>query len=369
MDSETRPPVRLRPEVFDLLKTCTKKANRALFWFSLKNRDKDVKLKVLLEKVKVELGQSFKDRVFAGYVERKTTLTNAELHYFARVFRFQFNSILENLTKHVSLPIGFTWKQVNANGVSAEWQEPRDVKGNQTILYLHGGAFFVGSVECYRKFTARLADDNHARILSVDYRLAPEHHFPEPLEDCVAAYKWLLSRGIAPEDIIIAGDSAGGALALSTLLMLKRDGIPLPGAALCLSPAADFTYSGASMMRNAKTDPIVRLIPFSVYIISVFHASKAGPSNPLVSPLFGDYHGIPPILIQVSRHEMLHSDATRVADRAKADGVDVTLQEWDGMLHVFQAFGLGTRWPEVSEAFLKIKEFMTRIFGEHSGSG
>ncbi len=362
MENSAKPPAKLRPEIIELLRACTKKANRAVIWFALRNRDKDVKLKTLQAKIKEEFSKPFKERIQMGYVERKTTLTPAELSYLARLFRVQLDSIVKGLMSSVSIPRGFSWKRVDANGVPAEWQKPRVVDGNRTLLYIHGGAFFAGSVASYRKGTATLAERFHAQVLSVDYRLAPEHPFPAGLDDCVSAYKWLLSRDIFPGNIIVAGDSAGGSLTLSTLLKLKQDGIPLPRAAICFSPATDATYSGTSLITNEKTDPIVRFIPSSCYIISVVYAGDAGPTNPLVSPLFGDYHGLPPILIQVSRSEMLYSDATRVAERARSDGVDVTLQEWDGMLHVFQCFGIGTSWPEVSDAMAKVAAFVDKTF-------
>ncbi|MEX2680992.1 MAG: alpha/beta hydrolase [Candidatus Sigynarchaeota archaeon] len=326
------------------------------------NRDKNVNIKVLMAKIQKEISKPFKERIQMGYVERRTELTPAELSYAVRLFRVQFNSMINNLLKSVSIPSGFSWKKVDANGVSAEYQEPRDVDGNRTILYIHGGAFFVGSAAVYRKCTAAMAEQFHARVLSIDYRLAPEHAFPAALDDCIMAYKWLLSKNIRPEDIIIAGDSAGGTLCLSTLLKLKQDGLPEPRAAICFSPATDFTYSGASWTSNAKTDPIIRFIPSSCYIISVMYAGNAEPTNPLVSPLFGNYRGLPPILIQVSKNEMLYSDATRVAEKAKKDGVNVTLQEWEGMIHVFQCFGIGTNWPEVFDALSKVKTFIDEVF-------
>ncbi|MBN2151495.1 MAG: alpha/beta hydrolase [Candidatus Lokiarchaeota archaeon] len=203
---------------------------------------------------------------------------------------------------------------------------------------------------------------NKPLSISVDYRLAPEHPFPAGIDDCVSAYKWLLSKDVSPADIIIAGDSAGGALTLSTLLKLKQDGIPPPRAAVCFSPVTDLTYSGSTWITNERTDPVVRFMPSACYIMSVLYAGEAGPKNPLVSPLFGDYSGLPPILIQVSRHEMLYSDATRVAEQAEKDGGNVTLQEWDGMLHVFPIFGIGTNWPEASDALAKVKAFIDKAF-------
>nr|MDO8084047.1 alpha/beta hydrolase [Candidatus Sigynarchaeum springense] len=362
MSSNPQLPDQLRPEIIGYLKKCTKKSNSAVIWYALTRRDKAVNIKTLQAKVKEDLGKPFKDRIQMGYAERKTAFTPAELSYLVRLYRVQVDSIFKNILKPASIPTSFSFKRVDANGVAAEWQVPREVDGNRTILYIHGGGFFVGSVAVYRKCTAALANRLHARLLSVDYRLAPEHPFPAGLDDCVSAYKWLLSTDVSPAEMIIAGDSAGGALALSTLLKLKQDGLPLPRAAVCFSPVTDLTYSGQTWISNERTDPIIRFMPAACYIMPVLYAGEAGPKNPLVSPIFGDYHGMPPILIQVSRHEMLYSDATRFTERAIKDGVDVTLQEWDGMIHVFQCLGIGTSWPEVSDALTKVKEFIDKVF-------
>nr|MDO8110635.1 alpha/beta hydrolase [Candidatus Sigynarchaeota archaeon] len=362
MASDVQHPGQLRTEIIEYLKKCVKNSNKAVIWFALKNRDKAVDLKTLKAKIQEDFGRPFKDRVQMGYVERRTAFTPAELSYLIRLYRVQADSLLKNLMRSATVPKKFSFKRANGNGVAAEWQVPRVVDGNRTILYIHGGGFFVGSVAVYRKGTAALAERFHTRLLSVDYRLAPEHPFPAGLDDCVSAYKWLLSGNISPADIIIAGDSAGGALTLSTLLKLKQSGIPLPRAAVCFSPVTDLTYSGTTWTSNEKTDPIIRFMPSMCYILSVLYAAEAGPKNPLVSPLFGDYRSLPPILIQVSRHEMLYSDATGVAERARKDGVDVTLQEWDGMMHVFQGLGIGTSWPEVSDALTKAKAFIDKAF-------
>jgi acetyl esterase/lipase len=360
--NDAQPAGQLRPEIVEFLKECVKKSNRAVIWFALRNRDKAVNLKTLRAKLQEDLSRPFKDRIQMGYVERKSAFTPAELSYLIRLYRVQLDSVFKNILKKATVQKGFSFKQVDANGVDVEWQEPRGVEGNRTILYIHGGGFFVGSVAGYRKGTAALAERFHTRLLSVDYRLAPEHPFPAGLDDCVSAYKWLLSRDVSPADIIVAGDSAGGALTLSTLLKLKQDGIPLPRAAVCFSPVTDLTYSGTTWISNEKTDPIIRFMPASCYIMSVLYAAEAGPKNPLVSPIFGDYRGLPPILIQVSRHEMLYSDAMKVAERARKDGVDVTLQEWDGMMHVFQGLGIGTNWPEVLDALAKVNAFIDKAF-------
>ena len=193
----------------------------------------------------------------------------------------------------------------------------------------------------------------------VDYGFSkPEHPYPAAVEDCASMYNWLLSNGIKPEDIIIAGDSAGGNLALATLIKLRNDGIPLPAGAILISPATDNSFADESYFKNGETDPI--LADLGVYWWISAYLAGANPRDPLISPLYADLKGLPPLLLQASTCEMLYSDSKRFFERAKEAGVDVKLQTWDDMVHVFQGFGLNDL-AEAKEAIKNIGEFVRNI--------
>ncbi len=217
----------------------------------------------------------------------------------------------------------------------------------------------LGSPNSHRLFTIALGQATKLRVLSVDYRLAPEYPYPVQLEDCTAAYKWLLSVGIKPENIIIARDSAGGNLTLTTLVKLRNDGIALPAGAVYLSSATDYTGSDELFFENAETDPVLADIWLFWWIPA--YLAGADPSVPLISPLYADLKGLPPLLFQVSTYEMLFSDSKRLVDRAKAAGVNATLETWNDMIHVFQVFGL-QELTETKEAIAKIGEFIQKLF-------
>jgi acetyl esterase/lipase len=183
-------------------------------------------------------------------------------------------------------------------------------------------------------------------VLNVDYRLAPEHPFPAAVDDAVAAYRWLLTQGVGADRVVIAGDSAGGGLTLATLLALKDAGDPRPAGAVPISPWTDLEATGESMRTRVAVDKVIK--PDELKAVVDWYARGADLKSPYLSPLHGDYAGLPPLLIQVGDAEVLLDDATRVADRAEAAGVDVTLEVWDEMPHVFQSFtGL---LPEADEA-------------------
>jgi acetyl esterase/lipase len=286
-------------------------------------------------------------------------LTEEETARMANLIRHVFEHSESIKQKLYPIPKNVKVEQINTGGVAAEWQVVPGAKKNRVLLYFHGGGMFMGSPNTHRLLTVALGLLTKMRVLSVVYRLAPEHPYPAGLEDCVAAYKWLLSTGIKPENIVIAGDSAGGTLTLSTLVKLRNDGVPLPAGAVCLSPLTDFTLSGESFFGNAETDPVLADTGFFWWISG--YLAGADPSDPLVSPLFADLKGLPPLLVQASTSEMLFSDSKRLVDRAKAAGVDATLETWDDMTHVFQSFGLRDL-PESKEAIAKIGEFVQKLF-------
>jgi epsilon-lactone hydrolase len=251
-------------------------------------------------------------------------------------------------------PEGVEVTPVVAGGVPAEWVAAPAADANRVLLYLHGGGYCMGSLRSHRLLVSRLSAEAHARVLNLDYRLAPEHPFPAAVDDAVAAYNWLRAEGVGADRIAIAGDSAGGGLTLATLLALKDAGVPLPAAAVPLSPWTDLEGTGDSMRTRASVDVMIK--PDRIKETADLYANGQDMRQPHLSPLYGDFAGLPPLLIQVGDAEVLLDDARRVGDRAKAAGVDVTLEVWDEMPHVFQAF-LGLL-PEADQACARIGEFV-----------
>ncbi len=227
-------------------------------------------------------------------------------------------------------------KPVQAGTVPGEWLIPPGAPPDRAVLYLHGGAWFLGSPRSHRAFVSRLAQAGGFRALVIDYRLAPEHPFPAGLEDCLAAYEWLQQNGIPPHKMVVAGDSAGGNLALALLVMLRDTGKPLPAGAVALSPATDLAGTGASQQTRRQLDPF--FAKTSVSSVVPDYITVHDPCHPWISPLYADLHGLPPLLIHAGDHEILRDDAVRFGEKAAAAGVDVKTVVWPGMFHVFQMF-------------------------------
>jgi len=227
-------------------------------------------------------------------------------------------------------------ERVNAPAAPAEWLRPPSATPGRVVLYLHGGGYVIGSPRSHRHLAAAIAGAAGASALLLDYRLAPEHPFPAAVEDATAAYRWLLDQAIAPERIVIAGDSAGGGLTVATLLALREARVPLPAGGVCISPWVDLTCSGASYATKAAADPIVRRA--GVEEMARAYLGATPPRTPLASPLFADLRGLPPLLIHVGSDEVLLDDAVQLAERAKAAGVDATLEIYDRMIHVWHWF-------------------------------
>lgn len=227
-------------------------------------------------------------------------------------------------------------ERVSAPAAPAEWLRPPSAVPGRVVLYLHGGGYVIGSPRSHRHLAAAIAGAAGASALLLDYRLAPEHPFPAAVEDATSAYRWLLDQAIAPERIVIAGDSAGGGLTVATLLALREARVPLPAGGVCISPWVDLTCSGASYATKAAADPIVRRA--GVEEMARAYLGATPPRTPLASPLFADLRGLPPLLIHVGSDEVLLDDAVQLAERAKAAGVDATLEIYDRMIHVWHWF-------------------------------
>lgn len=270
------------------------------------------------------------------------------VHAPAHVFRAK----MEQSAFLAKMPTNVAVRKVDADGVPCEWLEPANADNENVVFYLHGGAFLAGSPNTHRAMVARIAQASHACALLVDYRLAPEHPYPAAHEDSLAAYRWLLRNGTAPHNIIIAGDSAGVGLAVSTMVTLRDEGAPLPTAAVFISPFVDMEGTGESLVTRAKADPYLK--PEQKTLLA-FYFGEHDRRDPCISPLYADLRGLPPMLLHVGNDEILLSDATRLAERARSNGVNVTLDIWQGMWHVWHFFAPGL--PEAVQAIEKLGTF------------
>lgn len=249
------------------------------------------------------------------------------------------------------LPDGIEVSPVTIDGLSAEWIRPSRIPNDRAILYFHGGGYVMGSCRAHRAIVAKFVAGTGIAALVFDYRLAPEHPFPAALDDSLVAYGWLLSQGLAPTRIAFVGDSAGGGLCLATLLAIRDQGIPLPAAAVALSPWTDLKCSGNSYNREDPLAPEGSWIVFGKY-----YAGESSPSLPLISPLYGDLTGLPPLLIYAGEDESMLDDATQFAEKARNAGVNTRLQVGEGMVHCYPA--LSPLFPEAREAMEDICTFL-----------
>lgn len=259
----------------------------------------------------------------------------------------------------VPLPEGTRCETVDAGGVQCEWIDVPQARSDRVFVFIHGGAYFRGSVATSRATAAAIGAATRARTLSIDYRLAPEHVFPAAVDDCLSAYRWLLDSGFESARIAVGGISAGGGLTLALMLGARERGWALPGAAVLLSAWTDLTQSGASFETNADTDPSVSKMYLDRF--AAMYLAGTDPREPLASPLYGSLFGLPPMLAQVGSIETMLDDSTALAERAEAAGVDVTLECWEGVFHAWHESAHVL--PEARQAIERIGEF----FAEHVG--
>ena len=249
------------------------------------------------------------------------------------------------------------FNDVNAGGRPPLWVDPPKVRREGAFLYLHGGVYLVGSPQGYRSLAANIAASAGMRLLLLDYRLAPEHPFPAAVDDARAAYHWLLEQGLEPHQVVIAGDSAGGGLTVALLLALGDAGEQLPAAAVCLSPWVDLLADSGSRIDRAKRDYV--LATPDLHRAAGLYLEGADPKTPLASPIYGVLTALPPLLIQVGSDEVLLDDATRLAEKAQAAGVDVSLEVWEEMFHVWQMVSAFV--PEGRQAIVGIGKFVDGV--------
>ena len=232
---------------------------------------------------------------------------------------------------------GVKIQSISYGGVPCEQHQPKNAPTNRVLLYFHGGGYCVGSPISHRHLISRLARKSKMRAVAPDYRKAPEHPHPAPIEDAVAVYSALLDEGVKPENIYLAGDSAGGNLVLETLLKLKASGIPMPSAACCISPWTDLAMSGETISSKVDVDLLLSpslLDQFAAHYTGGANRDTRG-NNAAISPLAADLNQLPPLLIQVGSEEILLDDSVRLAEKAKKMGVQVELQIWEKMQHVW----------------------------------
>ena len=270
-----------------------------------------------------------------------------------------FRRSLEQLTGGFSFDGPATFSRVNAGGVSAEWIAAEGSSEGRAIVYVHGGGYVIGSVRTHRVLMAGLSQASGARVLGLDYRLAPEYPFPGAVEDTVEAYRWLLNEGFDPGRISVAGDSAGGGLTVAAMVQMRYSGLPMPGAGVCISPWVDMEGIGESMETRADIDPMVK--KDGLEFMARTYLDGGNPRAPLAAPIYADLRGLPPLLIQVGEAEVLFDDATRLAGLAREAGVEVQLDAWEDMIHVWHMFA--PILPEGRRAISQAGEFIKKHTG------
>jgi monoterpene epsilon-lactone hydrolase len=248
-------------------------------------------------------------------------------------------------------------RRVDAGGVPGEVITTPASRPDRHVLFLHGGGYVTGSPALYRHFTWRIATAARARVLALDYRLAPEHPFPAALDDSVAAYLWLVGGIGDPRRTAVMGDSAGGGLALALLSRLRDDGLDLPAAAIALSPWTDLALAGASLSLNARSDPMLNAADARLF--ADCYLAGADPRHPYASPLYGNPAGLPPTLIHVGSDEILRDDAVRMAAALREAGCRVEIEVWRRMPHVWHLFA--PVLPEAKQAIANIGAFVDQV--------
>lgn len=271
----------------------------------------------------------------------------------------QMRERIGGLERFLPTPADASLRPVSADGVACEWVAAPGASHDRAILYLHGGGYAIGSIGTHRTLGYNLSQAAGAQVLIVDYRLAPEHPYPAALDDAVTAWRWLLKQGGKPGRSAIAGDSAGGGLAVATMLKLRELGEPLPACAFLSSPWTDLAATGASVKANQAVDPTVKVRYLDWF--AGLYLDGADPKSPLASPLYADLAGLPPMLVHAGSVEILRDDATRLAERAREAGVEVECEIWPDMLHVWHLFA--PMLSEGREALAKAGAFIARRTG------
>lgn len=318
-----------------------------------------------ISKVHKELGKLIEDsfelrrkiaREFAtqkGILLRDLASGNVDGKTMIEFNRHISNNLGGKRAKNIPKDVGI--ERFKIGNIPAEWISVPEANEEIVFYNLFGGGYIMGTLESRRWIPYHVSRVTNLRCLNIEYRLAPEYPFPAALDDSINSYKWLISKGFDPKKIIIGGESAGGGLAIATLLKLKEEKISLPAAGVLMSPWVDLTASGESIIRNQKFEP---LILEGIKNMAKSYAQKESLSNPLISPVFADLKGLPPLLIQAGGIEALVDDSISLAERAKTAGVEVKLEIYENMTHVFQNFG--EELSESRKAFVSVNEFIQK---------
>lgn len=319
-----------------------------------------------ISKVHKELGKliedsfEFRKRIAREFATQKgIPLRDLAAGKVDRITMLEFNRYLSNNVgeeRAKEIPKDVHIERFKIGNIPAEWISVPEVHTDEVYLRLFGGGYLMGTLESRRVISYHISRATHLRCLNIEYRLAPEYPFPAALEDSLESYKWLLSEGFDPKKIVIGGESAGGGLTIATLLKLKEQRVSLPAAGILMSPWADLTGSGQSIITNQKYEPLIK---DGLKWMANSYAQKESLRNPLISPVFADLKGIPPLLIQVGGIEALLDDSVTLAERAKSAGVEVNFEVYENMTHVFQNFGL--ELSESKKAFESVNEFIQKI--------
>ncbi len=264
---------------------------------------------------------------------------------------------LEKMAVGTKIPEDVECENVNISDISALWCKIPESKNDRVILFFHGGAYIAGSADVSKYHSVYISRVSNAELLSVNYRLAPEHQYPAALDDAVKTYKWLVEQKVfSPKKVVLVGVSAGGGLTIATLLKLRELGIELPVAAVCISPWVDLAFTGETFRSRANIDPFTT--PDGLEFAAHLYIGDDNAKNPFISPVYADLYGLPPLYIMAGTAEILHDDAVRLAESATKAGVDVILDIWEDMIHGFPVFASVA--PESREAIEKIGEFIRK---------
>jgi epsilon-lactone hydrolase len=284
--------------------------------------------------------------LFRGKLKKETFDLNTSIEQFRE-------DCEKGAARYAKIPDGVTVKEQIIEGIKTEWLIPAEANSEKLIMYVHGGGYVSGSCSDHRGFVSKFAKFTGITNLVFEYRLAPENPFPAALDDSVKVYHWLLDAGYKPENIVIAGESAGGGLCLATLLALKENKIPLPAGAVAISPWTDLTCSSDSYQTKNRFSPA----PLnSWFVFSKHYCGKTPANNPFISPLFGDLKGLPPLFINSGVNDELFDDGEKFAQKAKNVNVDVKFRAGTGMVHCYPL--LAPMFPEATQAMNEIVEFI-----------
>ena len=274
-------------------------------------------------------------------------------------------SLLLGMNRHISavtaaestklIPKDVVFNRVDAGSVESEWIYVPDAEEKKVFFHLFGGGYIMGNLDTRRVSPYLYSKETNMRCLNVGYRLAPEYPYPAALEDSISAYKWLLNQDVDPKNVIICGESAGGGLTMATMLKLRDLKFPMPAAAIMQSPWVDLKCRGKSLKEFYKYEPELAA---GVKVMASLYAGSNNRKNPYISPVYAELEGLPPLLIQAGGIEVLRDEAVLLAERAKTSGVDVTLEVYEGMTHVFQSFA--DKIEESMEAWKNIQIFVEK---------